>query len=278
MGVLNVTPDSFFDGGRFCGDAAIRRFDELVDEGAGMVDIGGESTRPGALPVPAELQIERIAPVLKHAVARHQALVSVDTTNLEVAEYALNSGADAINDVSCLADHALAKLVAQFSAGLIIMHSRGPMCRMPGFSDVPQHAYGDVVADVRREWEVARAAAIAQGLSIDDIVFDPGIGFWKSAEHSLALLQRIGEFSGLSVPVIVGPSRKSFLTLACPATPDQRLGGSIAACVHAARRGVHAVRVHDVFATLQALALSKMLDRNSMSPGRGEPAPMGGSC
>jgi dihydropteroate synthase len=266
MGVLNVTPDSFFDGGLWQGDASIRRFDELINEGATIIDIGGESTRPGAVPVPADEQIERIVPVLKHAVAHHQALVTVDTTNLAVAEAALQLGAAAINDVSCLADRQMAKLVSEFSAGLIIMHSRGPMCLMPGFSKVPEHAFGDVVADVRNDWEMAREMAIEQGLHSDDIVFDPGIGFWKSAQHSLALLRRIGEFADLGVPILVGPSRKSFLTLVHPVPADQRLGGSIAACLYAAQRGVRAVRVHDVFATVQALALSRLLDQPTVAP------------
>ena len=260
MGVLNVTPDSFFDGGRWQGEAGLRRFDELVDEGAAIVDIGGESTRPGAAPVPAAEQIERIGPVLEYAFARHQVLLTVDTTSVEVAEFALKSGAAAINDVSCLADRKMAKMVSEFSAGLIIMHTRGPMCLMPGFSEVPEQSYVDVVADVRNEWATAREMAIAQGLCSDDIVFDPGVGFWKSARHSLTLLQRIGEFSELDVPIIIGPSRKSFLTLVDPVPPELRLGGSIAACLHAARNGAHAVRVHDVLATKQALALDRLLD------------------
>ena len=260
MGVLNATPDSFFDGGRWLGDAGLRRIDELVAEGAAIIDIGGESTRPGAPAVPATEQIDRIAPTLKYAVGRREALVSVDTTNLEVAEFALKLGACAINDVSCLADRQMAQLVSKFSAGLIIMHARGPMCLMPGFSDVPEHSYMDVVADVKREWAMARDTAVAEGMDTSDVVFDPGIGFWKSARHSLALLQRIAEFTELYAPIMIGPSRKSFLTLVDSVPPELRLGGSIAACLHAARSGVHAVRVHDVLATRQALTLGKMLD------------------
>ena len=255
----------FFDGGRWQGDAGLRRFDELVDEGAGIVDIGGESTRPGAAPVSPAEQIERIGPVLKHACSRHQALLTVDTTSLEVAEFALKLGAAAINDVSCLADRQMAKMVSEFSAGLIIMHARGPMCLMPGFSSVPEQYYADVVVDVRNEWALAREVAVAQGLCPEDIVFDPGIGFWKSARHSLTLLQRIGEFAELHVPIIIGPSRKSFLTLVGSAPPEQRLGGSIAACLHAARNGVHAVRVHDALATKQALALDAILGRTAVA-------------
>jgi dihydropteroate synthase len=269
MGVINVTPDSFFDGGRWQGQPGLRRFDELVKDGAGIVDIGGESTRPGASPVSADEQISRISPVLKHAVALRQALLTVDTSDPDVAEFALASGADAINDVSCLADRRMATVVAKYAAGLIIMHARGHMSSMPGFSDVPEQAYDDVVTEVEKEWTAAKELAVAQGLAQEDIVFDPGIGFWKSARHSLALLKRIGEFRRLKVPTIVGPSRKSFLTIVDPVPVEQRLGGSLAACLHAARLGVHAVRVHDVFETRQALALSRMLERAAEGIGTG---------
>ena len=267
MGVLNVTPDSFFDGGRFQGEAGLRRYDELIDEGAAIIDIGGESTRPGASAVPAATQIERIGPVLEYAGAHRRVLLTVDTTSAEVAEFALNAGADAINDVSCLADRQIAKLVSEYSAGLIIMHARGPMRLMPGFSEVPERSYLDTVAEVASEWVTAQKAAILQGLDAEDIVFDPGIGFWKSARHSLELLQRINEFANLAAPIIVGPSRKSFLTVTGSAPPEQRLGGSIAACLHAARNGVTAVRTHDVLATQQALTLSRMLDQKSVASG-----------
>ena len=278
MGVLNVTPDSFFDGGRFEGDAGLRRFDELIDEGAAIIDVGGESTRPGAPPVTAATQIDRIGPVLERAGTHRDVLVTVDTTSVEVARFALKAGADAINDVSCLADRQMAKLVSEYSAGLIIMHARGPMCLMPGFSEVPEHSYTDTIAEVATEWATARDIAIGQGLPADDIIFDPGIGFWKSARHSIEVLQGIGKFAQLAAPIVVGPSRKSFLTIAGSAPPEHRLGGSIAACLYAARHGVTAVRTHDVLATKQALALSRMLDQPTIVSGHGVDRRLGSTC
>jgi len=259
MGVLNATPDSFFDGGRWLGDEALLHVDELIAGGAGIIDVGGESTRPGAADISASEQIERIAPVLNHLAKHHQVLVTVDTTNSNVAEFALSHGAAAINDVSCLADPQLARVTAQHSAGLILMHSRGNMSQMSGFSQLPEGAYDDVVADVKREWCASRSIAVAAGLSTQDIAFDPGIGFWKSARHSFELLQRMGEFCELDAPIVIGASRKSFLTLIGESPPEQRLGGSIAACLYAAEHGVHVVRVHDVQATRQALDLSRAL-------------------
>ncbi len=261
MGILNVTPDSFYDGGKWLGDAGIIRFDELIAQGAAIIDVGGESTRPGARVVPADEQIERILPVLRHADhARSDVLITVDTSDPVVAERALQMGAHAINDVSCMANPAVAGIAAAKRAGLIIMHARGPMTNMPGFSATPEPDYSDVVLDIGHEWRAAQQRAISAGMPPEDLVFDPGIGFWKSAQHSLDLLRRIGEFHELNVPIMIGASRKSFLTLVQPGSPDQRLGGSLAASLHAARHGVCIVRVHDVAITRQALLLQRMLN------------------
>lgn len=278
MGVLNVTPDSFFDGGRWMGEASLSRFDELVCEGAAIVDIGGESTRPGAAPVSAAEQIDRILPVLRHALTHHRVLVTVDTANVDVAKFALESGAHAINDVSCLTDLRIAEVVSAFGAGLIIMHARGPMGSMPGFSEVPEHTYLDVVDEVKREWASARDRAMTAGMRREDILFDPGLGFWKSARHSLTLLRSVSEFADLQAPIVIGPSRKSFLTLIDSAPPELRLGGSIAACIHAAQNGVHAVRVHDVLATRQALSLGRMLNGAIRAPVGFDERMLGGAC
>jgi len=278
MGVLNVTPDSFFDGGRFMGDAGLRRVDELIAEGAHIVDIGGESTRPGAAAVSADEQIRRIAPILPYVLRHRGVLVTVDTTDAKVAEFALESGAHAINDVSCLANPRLATVVAAHSAGLVLMHSRGEMSKMPGFSQIPENAYVDVVADIKLEWARSRDTAKSLGVDPDDIAFDPGIGFWKSAQQSLAIVQRIGEFSALGAPIVVGPSRKSFLNVLGEVSPEHRLGGSIAACLHAAEYGVCAVRVHDVLITRQALDLMRVLRRNKGEPSEQRGVGMVGAC
>lgn len=256
MGVLNATPDSFSDGGRYTEpDAARRRVGELVSEGADIIDVGGESTRPGAEPVEADEQIRRIAPALR-AIAERGFCASVDTTLPEVAEYALTHGATIVNDVSCLADAALAEVVARHGAGLVLMHSRGPMSAMRGFSRYPEDGYDDVVRDVLAEWRAARDRAVEAGVPAEEIALDPGLGFAKSANHSLALMSRLGELSAAGAPIVVGPSRKSFLAAAAPAPAEQRLGGTVAACVLAQLRGAAAVRVHDVAEVRQALLVT----------------------
>jgi dihydropteroate synthase len=261
MAVLNATPDSFYDGGRYEGDALFRRIDTLFDEGAFVIDIGAESTRPGATPVPADVQLDRLLPVVRYALSTHRGWVSVDTTDPVVAESVLREGVSIINDVSCLRCAELAAVVGQFEATLVLMHARGSMEKMPGFSDYPEKGYGDVVADVLYEWQVARDRAVSMGVPRSDIWFDPGLGFAKSAEHSMGLLGRLGEFAVLDVPIVVGPSRKSFLNLIEPGPPEARLGASVAACLCAAQQGAMLVRVHDVKVVRQALAMSDYLAR-----------------
>ncbi len=262
MGVLNTTPDSFSDGGLYLDPIHAKRgVDELLAAGADLIDIGGESTRPGALPIPPALQIARIEHALVYACRERHAFVSVDTTSAEVARYALSQGAAVINDVSCLADDALARAVADVGGSLVLMHARGSMSQMRGYSDAPTETYGDVVEDVRREWLAAKARAVQQGVDPREIVFDPGLGYMKNASHSLALLRRLGEFASLEVPILVGPSRKSFIAKATGSgvTPNERLGGTIAACLAAADAGADVLRVHDVFAVRQALALHRAI-------------------
>lgn len=261
MGVLNTTPDSFYDGGRYLEEESAReRVDALIAAGADLIDIGGESTRPGAHSVASQEQLARIEPSLRHAVARG-ALVSVDTTDPLVAERALSLGAVCINDVSCLADEGIARVCARHSATLILMHSRGPMLQMAGFSDYPDDAYGDVVADVLTEWRRARDRALLQGLPRDSIWLDPGIGFAKNARQSFELIRGLARFLDEGVPVVVGPSRKSFISAVDAAPPDARLGGTIAAALVCATRGAAVLRVHDVREVGQALAVARTIDR-----------------
>lgn len=254
VGVCNVTPDSFSDGGEWLDPAAAKaRIDALVAEGADIVDIGGESTRPGAKPVPAAEQLERVLPAIRYA--RERALVSIDTTDPAVAAACLEAGASAINDVSCLRDPALADVAKKYDAALWIMHSRGTQEKMIDFSVHPDDAYGDVVEDVLREWAVAAECASSRGVAKDALVFDPGLGFSKNARHSRELLARtraLVERAG--VPVLVGASRKSFLKFADEsASPSERLGASIGAAIHAWQAGAKLLRVHDVRATRQAI-------------------------
>lgn len=257
MGVLNVTPDSFYDGGRYLApEAALTRVDALLADGADLIDIGGESSRPGAEPVAPAEQIARVEDVVRAAVARG-ATVSIDTTSPEVADRALSLGAAVVNDVSCLADPELARVTARHGAVLVVMHARGAMQKMAGFSRYPDEGYGDVVADVLAEWRAARARAMQAGLPREAVWLDPGLGFAKNARHSFALLSGLARLCGEGVPVVVGPSRKSFIAAVDSAPPEQRLGGSIAASLLAVERGAKVVRAHDVRDLSQALAVAR---------------------
>jgi dihydropteroate synthase len=260
MGVVNATPDSFYVQSRTeSGAAARQRIDQLCAEGAEIADIGGESSRPGATPVAAEEQVARIEPVVAHAVASGSLLVSVDTTSAQVAERMLEIGAVLVNDVSCLADVDLARVAARFGAGLILMHTRGTLGTMPGFSEYPDDAYVDVVTDVRREWCSARDRAVAAGMPRENVWFDPGIGFSKNARQSFELLRRLSELRDLGVPIVVGASRKSFIRAVDDVGPEDRLGGTIAACLWCAAQGAQVLRVHDVRAVRQALSVTQQL-------------------
>ncbi len=248
-GILNVTPDSFFDGGRWSapGDAIERAF-AMSDEGADLIDIGAESTRPGAEPVPAEEEWARLEPVLK-GLGDLPIPFSVDTTKLAVAERALGAGAAAINDVSGLRrEPALADLAARTGAGLVLMHSRGTPRTMQADT-----RYADLVGEVRRELGRALALAVERGCAPDQVALDPGIGFGKSAEGSLELIARLRELVPPGRPIYIGPSRKSFLGVLFGLEPGERLEGTIAACVAALERGAHIFRVHDVRAVRRAL-------------------------
>lgn len=259
MGVCNVTPDSFSDGGRHYAEKdAITHVERLIAEGADIVDIGGESTRPSAPPVEPSEQIRRVINVLQHAVSKG-ACVSIDTTNPVVAAAALEAGAHAVNDVSCLRDPALAKVAKDADAAFVLMHARG----MPADMHEKTTYEGDLVEALVGEWRFAAERASAQGLSQDALVMDPGIGFAKTAEQSAELLARTAEIvdAMVPVPVLIGASRKSFLKAFDEAsTVDDRIGGSIAAAIHAARAGARILRVHDVRATAQAIDVSRKLE------------------
>lgn len=262
MGVVNVTPDSFYREGRSESHAAARaRIDQLLDEGAEIADIGGESSRPGAAKVPDDEQLARLEPAVEHALATGRLRVSVDTTSARVAAAMLEIGAQLVNDVSCLADVELARVTARHGATLIVMHSRGGLGSMSGFSEYPDDAYEDVVSEVKREWCAARDRAVAAGMAREKVWFDPGIGFAKNARQSFELLRRLGEFSDLGVPLVLGVSRKSFIGAVDGVPPAERLGGTIAACLHGVAQGASVLRVHDVRAVRQALAVTERLEQ-----------------
>jgi dihydropteroate synthase len=263
MGICNVTPDSFSDGGRFASrEAACARVDAILAQGADIVDIGGESTRPGSAPVAPSAQIARVLEVVRYAADRG-ACVSIDTTSAEVAAACLDAGACAVNDVSCLRDDDLAKVCASQGAALVLMHARGAQSEMKGFSAYAEGAYGDdVVAAVMSEWREAANRAEKYGVSRDGLVMDPGLGFAKNARHSMELLERTRDLvREAGVPVLIGASRKSFLAIAGASDdPRERMGASIAAALFAARAGAAILRVHDVAATREALDLDHALN------------------
>jgi dihydropteroate synthase len=253
MGVLNVTPDSFSDGGEwFAHEAAVARGHELVAQGAAIVDVGGESTRPGADPVGEAEELERVVPVVE-ALAGAAAQVSVDTSKASVARAALAAGAGYVNDVTALrGDPAMAGLVADAGCDVCLMHMLGEprtMQRDP--------RYDDVVSDVKAFLEERVAAAVAAGVAEERISVDPGIGFGKTLEHNLTLLRRLDEIVALGRPVVVGTSRKSFLgRITGRDDPHQRVMGTVATNVLAYERGARVFRVHDVSATRDALAVA----------------------
>ena len=252
MGVVNVTPDSFSDGGLYLdADAAIVHGEELVRDGADILDVGGESTRPGAEEVSAEEERARTEPVVA-ALAGGGHTVSIDTSKLTVARAALDAGASIVNDVTALrGDSEIAALCAQRKVGLVLMHMQGGPRTMQA-----NPAYDDVVDDVKAFLAERLAVAVAAGVDEDRIWLDPGIGFGKTLDHNLELLRRLGELRELGRPLVVGTSRKSFIGKIDGSEVGARLGGTIASSVLAAAEGVDVLRVHDVREAAQALKVA----------------------
>ncbi len=250
MGVVNVTPDSFFDGGKFLEPGqAVERGLELAEQGADILDIGGESSRPGSEPVPAEEELRRVLPVLRGLRRQTGVFISIDTTKRAVAEAALDAGADIINDISALRfDPSLLALAASRSAAVVLMHMLGTPKTM---QSAP--AYGDVVAEVREFLEEREAAVMAAGVERERIIVDPGIGFGKRLSDNLSLINNLSVFRDLGRPLLVGPSRKSFLGALLDLPAEDRLEGTLAASVLSVVRGAHILRVHDVLAVSRAV-------------------------
>jgi dihydropteroate synthase len=259
MGVLNVTPDSFSDGGEFIGvEPAVAQAEKMFDEGAQVIDVGGESTRPGSDPVSPEEELRRVLPVIEGMVsARPDSIVSIDTYRSAVAEAALDAGAKAVNDVTALGDPRMAGLMAERGCPIILMHMLGEPKSMQ------QHPrYEDVVREVRDFLAERAQQAIRAGVQLENIILDPGIGFGKTLEHNLKLLKRLDSLVGLGFPVLVGVSRKSFLgKITGSEGPKSRLFGTVAANVLAYERGASLFRVHDVRANKEALAVAAAIRR-----------------
>jgi dihydropteroate synthase len=253
MGVLNVTPDSFSDGGQFLEpSAAVAHAELLAAEGADLIDVGGESTRPGSDPVPEHEELRRVVPVIEKLGERVGVPLSIDTYKAAVARAALAAGASFVNDVSALRkDAELASVVAEAGVDLCLLHMKGEpksMQERPG--------YEDVVSEVKAFLEERLAFAIGQGIAEERIWLDPGIGFGKTLEHNLELLRRLDEIVAIGRPVVIGASRKRFIGALTGRPEHERLAGSLAAAVMAYQAGAFMLRVHDVAATRDALEVA----------------------
>lgn len=256
MGILNVTPDSFSDGGEFGSpDDALAQARALLDAGCELLDVGAESTRPGAKRIPAEEQITRLREVLP-ALCEMDVTISIDTTRAAVAEFALDCGAAILNDISAGRDDAgMLPLASARGAAICLMHMQG----QPGdMQDAPR--YDDVVAEVGAFLAERVAAAVAAGVPRERCIVDPGIGFGKTLEHNLALLTHVDQWAPAGCPILIGPSRKRFIAEIDPrASADNRLGGTLAACVETYRQGATIFRVHDPAPIRQALLVEQSL-------------------
>ncbi len=270
MGVVNITPDSFSDGGLFLGaDEAVAQALRLLEEGADLLDLGAESTRPGggvygagAIEVTADDEWQRLRPVLERLRSRTEAPLAVDTRKGHVAKAALAAGADLINDVGGLHDPVLAQAVGEAGCPVVIMHSRGNLDRMQ--KDI---RFVDVAHEVAAELSAIGEHAHRAGIARDQIIYDPGVGFGKTPAQNLDLLCQQAPLNALGRPCLIGASRKSFIAHYSPSPPTDRLGGSLAAVAWAARRGAAIVRVHDVAASVQFLRLWQAIDRQDRMRG-----------
>jgi dihydropteroate synthase len=256
MGILNVTPDSFYDGGYyFDKDKAYARVERMVSEGADIIDVGGMSTRPGSLPVSAEEEIERVIPVIEHIKKNYDILISADTYRSEVAGKAIDAGAHMINDISGLSmDKNMKEVVAASGVSLVIMHIRGTPENMQKNPE-----YKNVIDEIYDYLEDRTGIAVDSGIKPEKIIIDPGIGFGKTLEHNLEIINKISEFKALGYPVMIGASRKSFIGGILDLPAGERLEGSLAAAVYSVINGINVLRVHDVKETLRAVSVAKSI-------------------
>jgi dihydropteroate synthase len=259
MGIINVTPDSFSDGGRFVDpEVAVAAGVRMVEEGADFLDVGGESTRPGSDRVPAQEEIDRVLPVIKRLASEVDAPLSVDTSKHEVAAAALDVGATIVNDVTAGSDPRMFDLVREAGAAMVLMHMRGEPKTMQQLTD-----YRDVVAEVRDHLAGRVEDAAARGIDRDRLAIDPGLGFAKTEDQNYLLMRDIREFLSVARPVVVGPSRKSFIGKVLGTQVDDRMEGTAGAVAWLAGQGAHIVRVHDVKAMAQVVRVVDAITRGS---------------
>lgn len=272
MGILNITPDSFSDGGRFFGkDAALARAEKLVEDGADILDIGGESSRPFSDPVSAEEELQRVLPVIEHLADKIPVPISIDTTKAAVARRAVNAGARIINDISALRfDSEMGRVAAESGALLVLMHMKGSPKTMQ-----VEPVYADVIGEVYDFLENAINQARAAGVQKDRLIVDPGIGFGKTVSHNLQLINRLDTFAGLGAPILLGPSRKAFIRKIFMQEAGEKLAadspevingtqGTVAAAV---MKGAHIVRVHDVAAARSTIRIIDAIRRENPDSG-----------
>ena len=256
MGVLNVTPDSFSDGGLWLDPtAAVARGVQMAEEGADLIDVGGESTRPGSESLAVEKELKRVIPVIERLAKRVRIPICVDTSKAEVAHQALKAGASIVNDVTALRDPAMPAVIAQHRAAVILMHMRGNPRTMQR-----QPRYHDVVIEVVEFLSAAAEHAQGAGIERTRILLDPGLGFGKTVTHNLELLRRLRELVSLGYPVVIGPSRKSFIGNTLNVGVEDRLAGTLACVAQAQRCGAHIVRVHDVRPTVQLVGMLEAIE------------------
>jgi len=263
MGVINVTPDSFSDGGRYADSvAAVTHALRMIDEGAGLIDVGGESTRPGAPSVSVETEIERVVPVIEALAARTKIPISIDTSKPAVMTAAVRAGASMINDVRALREPGAMQAAARTDAALCLMHMQGEPRTMQS-----DPRYSDVVAEVRDFLRERTEACLASGIAKNRLVVDPGIGFGKRLEHNLALLAGLPAVTALGWPVLIGVSRKSMLGTLLGRAVDERVAGGVAMATAAVLAGASIVRTHDVAATVDAVKVAVALRAAGYSRG-----------
>jgi dihydropteroate synthase len=251
MGIINATPDSFSDGGQFTSaEMAIEAAARMIEEGAGIIDIGGESTRPGANPVEQSVEADRVLPIIEGVKQLTDARVSIDTSKAAVARQALAAGADMINDVTALGDPAMLPLLIQSGAPVVLMHMRGMPKTMQQRTD-----YDDLMDSVTGFLKDRAESATLEGVADDKILVDPGIGFGKSTTGNIALLRKLPGLATVGRPILIGASRKSFIGAALELPVNERLEGSLAVAAYACAQGAHMIRAHDVGATVRVVQM-----------------------
>ncbi|MCK5147713.1 dihydropteroate synthase [bacterium] len=259
MGILNVTPDSFSDGGKFIDlDLALQHAYKMVEEGADIIDIGGESSRPGATAVDKNDELARVIPLIQALSSNLDIPLSIDTCKSDVAEAAINAGADIVNDISALsADEGMADVISRLGVPAVLMHMKGT----PGTMQSNPH-YDDMLGEIFASLQSSIDYAISVGVERNQLIIDPGIGFGKLIPDNFVLLRRLKEFSAIGCPILVGASRKSFIGWALNKPETQRLSGSLAAAVAATLAGAHILRVHDVAASREAVEIAWQIKKS----------------